>query len=174
MTTVDAVTSTLHYHSRTASVDSDGIVVPDFVDEQIRAEMVSIHIQNLDDSDSVTSFDSDSDMDDEMDEKEFQRLTRERGLGLGTWIDQFVSWTLFGVEEDFSTPPTVVESSSPTVSFEDSPETIRPEEKDSRDDDDDSSVQDETLVRSVGKPGDQGGWADASWFLRLARNAIMR
>lgn len=171
MTAADVATSTQQSHSRKASVDRDGIVIPDFVDEQIRAELASI--QDRDDEDSLASFDSDSDVEDEIDETEFRRLTRERGFGLGTWIDQFVSWTLFGVEEDFSTSPPVVERSSHTVSFEDSRDTVRHEEQDGHDDDGDSSVADEGLVRSVGKPGDQGGWADASWFLRLARNAIM-
>jgi hypothetical protein len=34
------------------------------------------------------------------DEEEVARLARERGFGLGGWIDRLVGWTLFAVDED--------------------------------------------------------------------------
>jgi hypothetical protein len=34
------------------------------------------------------------------DEEEVARLARERGLGLGGWMDRLIGWTLFAVDED--------------------------------------------------------------------------
>jgi hypothetical protein len=156
--------------------------LPDFVDERIRAEIASIHGRSLDDYDDdfddrlsgSSSYDSETGTDDEMDENEFQRLARERGFGLGTWVDQFVSWTLFGVEEDASTspPPVSTEGSSrqATVAFE---PTAALHEEESVDDDLESVANHDEATDPVEKAGENGGWADASWFLRLARKAII-
>lgn len=187
--------------SRKSSVGSYHVTLPDFVDAKIRAELASIdgrardgcYENDYDDenphmSDSL-SMDSDADSDDdELDEMEFQRLTREQGFGLGTWVDQFVSWTLFGVEEDISAspppplsllPPSVSQDGSDrqtTVGFEpiDSNTDIDARQKESIGDDDSSgSAEQEEISCVVERAGDKGGWADASWFLRLARNAII-
>ncbi|KAI9815064.1 MAG: hypothetical protein M1827_002907 [Pycnora praestabilis] len=40
------------------------------------------------------------DNDDDRDEEEVQRLTRERGFGLGGFVDRLIGWSLFSVEED--------------------------------------------------------------------------
>jgi len=34
------------------------------------------------------------------DEEEVARLARERGFGLGNWMDRLIGWTLFSVDED--------------------------------------------------------------------------
>jgi hypothetical protein len=34
------------------------------------------------------------------DEEEVARLARERGFGLGGWMDRLIGWTLFSVDED--------------------------------------------------------------------------
>jgi hypothetical protein len=34
------------------------------------------------------------------DEEEVARLAKERGFGLGTWMDRLIGWTLFSVDED--------------------------------------------------------------------------
>ncbi|ORY12228.1 hypothetical protein BCR34DRAFT_305501 [Clohesyomyces aquaticus] len=52
--------------------DEDNIIEPDFVD------------------------DGESDGD----EEEVARLARERGFGLGNWMDRLIGWTLFSVDED--------------------------------------------------------------------------
>lgn len=41
-----------------------------------------------------------ADEEDEGDEEEIARLARERGFGLGTWVDKLMGWTLFSVDED--------------------------------------------------------------------------
>ncbi|KAF2018150.1 hypothetical protein BU24DRAFT_323065, partial [Aaosphaeria arxii CBS 175.79] len=50
----------------------DGMVEPDFVDE----------------------------VESDGDEEEIARLARERGFGLGSWMDRLIGWTLFSVDED--------------------------------------------------------------------------
>lgn len=170
-------------HSRKSSMGSYHATLPDFVDERIRAEIASIHGRSLDDYDEdydedhlsgSSSYDSEEGTDDEMDENEFQRLTRERGYGLGAWVDQFISWTLFGEEEDpVASPPPVSEdltSRHATVAFE--PAAVLHQDE-TIDDDLGSIINHDEATDSVEKPGEKGGWADASWFLRLARKAIM-
>lgn len=173
-------------HSRKSSVGSHHTVLPDFVDERIRAEVASIHNHDGDlhseDEDSdvsdAYSYGSESETDGDMDEREFQRLTRERGFGLGSWVDQFVSWTLFGVEEDISTsPPVPMELSNRhnLIAFEPAPLTSQADPGDSiEDEQDDLDSRDHEFTDPIiEKAGDKGGWADASWFLRLARKAMV-
>lgn len=101
--------------------DSDPALVADFVDERIRAEMAALqhrrrelaisdddsefHMQGDGegegdyDSDSQYDYSSSTTPDDDFDEADLQRLTRERGFGLGTWLDRLVEWTLFSTDE---------------------------------------------------------------------------
>ncbi|KAJ5143958.1 uncharacterized protein N7515_002745 [Penicillium bovifimosum] len=92
--------------------DGRSVLLPDFVDERIRAEMASLQNRRLADEDegfwhgeddedeSECSYSDGSDeTSDDFDEADLQRLTRERGFGLGSWFDRLVGWTLFGVEE---------------------------------------------------------------------------
>ncbi|KAH8697207.1 hypothetical protein BGW36DRAFT_163372 [Talaromyces proteolyticus] len=168
MTAIDAVA---FKHSRKSSIDSRHSLLPDFVDEQIRAEIASIHQQGLEDDSSLSSSESDSELDDDIDEKEFQRLTRERGFGLGSWIDQFVGWTLFGVEEDYAGSPPE-QHAERTVTFHESPSS-RGIDSHVDDEDDGDGENEFTEAIAIGKAGEQGGWEDASWFLRLAKKAIV-
>ena len=41
-----------------------------------------------------------ADEDSDGDEEEVARLARERGFGLGGWMDRLIGWTLFSVDED--------------------------------------------------------------------------
>ncbi|KAI3196506.1 hypothetical protein DTO027I6_7029 [Penicillium roqueforti] len=189
----------------TASPEARGrmpALVPDFVDARIRAEMASLrHCErSYPDEDSVYwdgagsefdsalseySFDSDE-MPDDFDEADLQRLTRERGFGLGTWIDRLVEWTLFGVDEWPAAGPAVEAASrigsadtTTTVTFEE------PVLMAGRDDDTISlgSVRDADLsddgegsigsAASIEKPGSQGGWEDAGWLIRLMKRALV-
>ncbi|CAG8107805.1 unnamed protein product [Penicillium nalgiovense] len=125
-------------------------------------------------------------MPDDFDEADLQQLTRERGFGLGSWIDRFVEWTLFGVDEWPAAVPDVVPASrigtadtSTTVTFEE------PVFVDGRADDSVSlgSVGDEDLsddgesstgtAAPIENPGTQGGWEDAGWLLRLMKRALV-
>lgn len=146
--------------------------VPDFVDERIRAEMASI--QQFEDGYASTS-DEESDSEDEIDEQELQRLTRERGFGLGSWIDRMVEWTLFGVEDLplSANAQSVQPAKHPAASAD---ENIVPEDHSSAAEltDDNASVSaDESIAPTVvEKPGENGGWEDAGWFLRVMKRAL--
>ncbi|KAJ5193960.1 Monooxygenase FAD-binding [Penicillium cf. griseofulvum] len=193
--------------TRTASPETCGRIplVPDFVDAHLRAEMVSLqhHERRLDedslywdgagsDEDETSSeYSCSSDeMPDDFDEADLQQLTRERGFGLGSWIDRLVEWTLFGVEE-WPVAPAAAASrigeteTTTTVTFEE-PGLVA-----GRDDDmlslgsvGDGDMSDGDSSRGDGysstgsaapieKPGNQGGWEDAEWLFRLMKRALV-
>ena len=183
-----------------------GTLIPDFVDEQIRAEVESLQQDrdavfdeggygDVDESDSEYDYFSDE-TPDEFDEADLQRLTRERGFGLGTWIDRLVEWTLFGVDEwpvpVSSAAATRIGASdtTTTVTFEDPMVPLRGDrgemahdtlslasaERDREyqsDDADDLSQADGEPTFNVEKPGAQGGWEDAKWLFRVVKLALI-
>lgn len=180
-----------------------GALVPDFVDERIRAEMAELQRSRaFSDGDEEEYWDAeanDSEYDyssdetpDEIDEADLQRLTRERGFGLGSWIDRLVEWTLFGVDE---LPPAVSSTvaspaatrigtapTSTTVTFEE-PVYSRDEREHEQGQDNLSLGSDEEVetlshtegepMAGVAKPGAQGGWEDAGWLIRVMKRALM-
>lgn len=174
-------------------------LVPDFVDERIRAEMASLQRERRFSDDESEDWDGEDDRDsefdsysddtaDEIDEADLQRLTRERGFGLGSWIDRLVEWTLFGVEEwpaPAAAPATRIgtTATATTVTFEEA--ALAPGEGEDRahdalslasaeDDDGNTLLQtDGESVVSVEKPGDQGGWEDVSWLFRVVKRALI-
>jgi hypothetical protein len=182
-------------------------LVPDFVDESIRAEMASLQRERGFSDDESEFWDGEDDNDseydsfsdeapDEFDEADLQRLTRERGFGLGSWIDRLVEWTLFGVEEWPATAPATAPGStgtaatrigttatSTTVTFEEAPNGSSERENrahdalslasDEDDDGDTLSHTDGESVGSVEKPGAQGGWEDAGWLFRIMKRALI-
>lgn len=185
---------------------SPELSLPDFVDAEIRAEMEALQIRrhleaegksqgasdaedfssSMDDDDYNDS-DSGEGYDSDMDEAEFQRLTREQGFGLGSWIDYYIGWALFGIDEEYSLATTLpldtaIASSSLSphqgISLNHpatmTAEALREEEKaELKDNEDDhSDILDEPTV-PIEKPGEQGGWADANWLLRLARRTLL-
>ena len=169
-------------------------LVPDFVDERIRAEMAMLQHERFDeesyldeegsgDERSEYSCASDETPDD-FDEADLQRLTRERGFGLGSWIDRLVEWTLFGVEE-WPAPAPVVASrigsadTTTTVTFEepvglgerdgDTLSLVEEEDLEGDGSRGDESTEDEPVER----PGAQGGWEDAGWLFRVVKRALV-
>ncbi|KAK9856163.1 hypothetical protein MYU51_000817 [Penicillium brevicompactum] len=166
-------------------------LVPDFVDERIRAEMATLE-GGLDDSywdgsesGSESSFDSDETPD--FDEADLQRLTRERGFGLGSWIDRLVEWTLFGVEDWPTAPPAGTgaagrigsNDTTTTVTFEEPEEfekdvdTLSLVEEVDSEVDGDSSHEEGLSDGGPEKPGTQGGWEDAGWLFRVVKRALV-
>lgn len=170
-----------------------GGLVPDFVDERIRAEMAELQRGRAfsDEEDVFWDEDAnDSDYDyfsdetpDEIDEADLQRLTRERGFGLGSWIDRLVEWTLFGVDElpadatrigaaPTATAVTFDEPSEPPSGYNEQAEDNL--SLDAPDDDGETlSHTDGESIAGVEKPGSQGGWEDAGWLLRLMTRALI-
>ena len=158
--------------------------MPAMVDERIREEFESIQGNREED---MFSLDDESDSVDEVDEEEMQRLTSERGFGLGGWFDRLLDWTLFGADEYPS-------SSRAHVSFDErSPDVSRSrsrsrdlshveDEEDEEDDDvsvdlneDNNSTipRDYDTPTKMDKPGERGGWEDAQWLLSVMKNALL-
>ncbi|KAJ5665770.1 uncharacterized protein N7477_008218 [Penicillium maclennaniae] len=172
-----------------------GGMEPDFVDEGIRAEIAALQRERgISDEESEYwdgergSEDEDDFSDgtlDDIDEADLQRLTRERGFGLGTWIDRLVEWTLFGVDE----LPAPVVPTTTRIGAAATTTTVTFEEPYSRENDelqhdnlslvsvgdeaDSLSQTDGESIAEVEKPGAQGGWEDASWLLRVVKRALI-
>lgn len=183
-------------HGRDMSSLSDKIgTIPDFVDENVRAEMEyfaqetgqrngrsSVREGDHDswnshfETSSQVSSDSEFDSEDEVDELEMQRLTRERGFGMGRWVDRLVEWTLFSVDEEgqnYAHSASRTQLDSKPVSedgrdVEDSPTKRTGAGNGEATDDDMSTVGDDTPPTTFEKPSPDGGWADIGWLLRAA------
>ncbi|KAG5303884.1 ornithine carbamoyltransferase, mitochondrial precursor [Histoplasma capsulatum G186AR] len=123
--------------------------------------------------------DSETDDEEEVDEAEMKRLTRERGLGLGRWIDRLVEWTLFSVEDEI--PGVTAEPSRQPRQFGDIQHQNSVEEPSNNSNQDEESSEtegenqqqeaDETsVVQLIENPGDEGGWSDVGWLLRVAKS----
>lgn len=166
---------------------------PDAVDERIRAEMVNMQHNadvdmNVDDGASSSSpyaSGASYDSEDEIDEKEMQRLTRESGFGLGSWLDRMVEWTFFGVDEWpalFSAGPDNRDNHDPTAPHGErvvEDRQVTPEgavDKHLEDYSDIATIfsrDDENFTPMVDKPGDGGGWEDAKWFFKTIKQALV-
>lgn len=184
------------YHGRDQSSLGETIgSMPDFVDENIRAEMAHIArdarrnaeqdaMRESDqnswngrfESSSQVSSDSEYDSEDEVDELEMQRLTRERGFGLGRWVDLLVEWTLFSVDEEGQNYTSSVSRTQPDSEplsedqqgVEDpSPKSIGAGTGEATDDDT-STIGDDSPPPTLEKPSPDGGWADVGWLFRAA------
>lgn len=130
----------------------------------------------------------------EIDEREMYRLTRERGFGLGSWLDRMVEWTLFGVDEwptlsTAAAPPPTATTAAAVVSADDAVDTSQAQDRTrttttgGNDDDYDpvgdtadgnglSDRDDKSSVVVVDKSGETGGWEDARWLLHAVRRAL--
>lgn len=158
--------------------------LPDFIDEQVRTEMRDTIQQIEPEYDSASSHDWDSSDDyEEMDERELQRLTRERGFGLGSWVDRMVEWTLFGVDDwPLTTDP--VNNLALPPQAEGVPHPIHedngihsPLELSDIDNEDTKSLATgsdaNSEISAAERAGDRGGWEDAGWFFRALRRALI-
>ncbi|GKZ32159.1 hypothetical protein AbraIFM66950_001326 [Aspergillus brasiliensis] len=169
-------------------VEQSRHLLPDFVDERIRAEMANIadeEEEDEEDQEDNLSFTSTSDSllapEDEIDEQEFQRLTRERGFGLGSWIDRMVEWTLFGVDDwPLSTAATTATTTAgppagaAVEAIDRDPQSLIHENTHSQEADN-ISIATESDIASISeeKPGARGGWEDAGWLFRVVRRALL-
>lgn len=184
MTPIDG-TSSKRYHSRRRSTGSDDDdLVPDFVDEHVRAEMAAVYGRNQgserEEEHPSSSSDSEPDSEEEIDELEMQRLTRERGFGLGSWIDRLVEWTLFGVEEDLPAPPSVQRDAAGETN--DSGEGVMSHREGSDDEGSGTEGTDDESTPTAGehepptvveKPGEKGGWEDVGWLFRVIKGSLL-
>jgi hypothetical protein len=123
------------------------------------------------------------------DEEEVARLARDRGFGLGSWVDRLIGWTLFDVDEDGE------ESSSDEEEEDDAsrPENMTKEELALRREvearrrklereaiiaasavnihNEEAKADDDS--ETLPPPEDGGGWADAAWLFSVASKVIL-
>ncbi|KAL4978075.1 hypothetical protein BDW66DRAFT_24768 [Aspergillus desertorum] len=166
-------------HVASEDTQSSMSLLPDFIDEQVRAEMRDTIQQHVDGGyDSVTSYDY-WDLEhgeEEMDERELQRLTRERGFGLGSWIDRLVDWVLFGVDDWPLSPTTdaVAEPAAAADMHADYESNHPLHELPDKDDETRSQLSDTNSdILPTERAGDRGGWEDAGWFFRTIKQALI-
>lgn len=133
-----------------------------------------------------------ADEENEGDEEEVARLARERGFGLGSWMDKLMGWTLFSVDEDGE------DSSSEDEEEEDQtprPENMTKEELQLRREVDAKrrKLERETIIAASAvqapakkvadesdpaeprpPPGEEGsGWTDAAWLVGVAAKVLL-
>ncbi|KAL5000710.1 hypothetical protein BDV10DRAFT_32253 [Aspergillus recurvatus] len=167
--------------SHVASEDarSSTSLLPDFIDEHVRAEMRDTIQRHVDgDYDSTTSYDSwNSEQDEEeMDERELQHLTSERGFGLGSWIDRLVEWTLFGIDDWPLSSTTDAVAEPPAADLHADHGNNQPPHElcEKIDDETRSQVSDiNSDILPTERAGDRGGWEDAGWFFRTIKQAFI-
>lgn len=130
------------------------------------------------------------DEENEGDEEEVARLARERGFGLGSWMDKLMGWTLFSVDEDGEEDDSDEDEEDETPR----PENMTKEELQLRREVDAkrrklereaiiaaSAVQiqekkDSEVDDAGHKPApaeESGGWADAAWLVSVAAKVIL-
>lgn len=117
------------------------------------------------------------------DEEEVARLARERGFGLGGWVDALIGWTLFSVDEDGEASEDEERSD---VTSEDA-KLLREVEAKRRKMERESIVAASALKapERIGEGGEvkldvpkppegqeAGGWQDAAWLLSVASKAL--
>lgn len=131
----------------------------------------------------------DEESDGEADEEEVARLARERGFGLGGWVDKLVGWTLFSVDEDSEASEDEeeeVDSFRPENMTQEELRLRREVEAKRRKMERESiiaasaltgqgdSTQDEggPVSGEAQSTPDAGGWQDAAWLLSVASKAL--
>jgi hypothetical protein len=129
------------------------------------------------------------------DEEEVARLARERGFGLGGWMDRLIGWTLFAVDEDAEASDEEEEGEDDAISNF-LPQNVTKEElrlrrevdakrrksereaivaasalkaRDKESEDGSSGPSTAGIQRP---PEEGGGWQDAAWLLSVASKAL--
>jgi len=132
------------------------------------------------------------------DEEEVARLARERGFGLGSWMDKLIGWTLFSVDEDGEASEDEDDEDGGDKSF--LPENmtrdelrlrreveakrrklereaivaasaLKAREKQNTDPEAEEGSRPSTSD-TQSPPEDGGGWQDAAWLLSVASKAL--
>jgi hypothetical protein len=120
------------------------------------------------------------------DEEEIARLTRERGFGLGGWMDRLIGWTLFSVEEDGEESSDDEQTDHDTdisrLTKEDLQ--LRKEVEVRRRKMEREAIieasaakgdasQDDGAIDQEPPPNDGTGWQDAAWLLSVASKVLL-
>ena len=162
-------------------------MTPDFVDPQPDLATSSLDYDPDDLDHALAMVDEDDDEEDDNEEideveREMQRLTRERGFGLGSLVDRVLGWTLFENNDDDPTAPgNQKQNLSKTRSELETTDEMESKGKEAAGSDDpdlDGSMKDEKedVIREAGKPrdGEEGeyGWDDAVWLAKVVGKIV--
>ncbi|KAK8177188.1 hypothetical protein IWX90DRAFT_447231 [Phyllosticta citrichinensis] len=140
----------------------------------------------LDDADDAVPMEPDF-VDDEgssiaEDDEEVARLARERGFGLGGWMDKLMGWTLFSVDEDGEETTDDDDDddneSDDLTGGDDTQRRREMEVKRRRDEwariEAASRAAKEKKLEELPEPRDsEGGWQDAAWLLSVASKVLL-
>jgi hypothetical protein len=119
------------------------------------------------------------------DEEEVARLARERGFGLGGWMDRLIGWTLFSVEEDGESSSDDDEDGEESMTREElqlkkevearrkkmEREAIVAASAANSNEQEDEASKD-AIPQPVPAEG-EGGWQDAAWLLSVASKVLL-
>ena len=122
------------------------------------------------------------------DEEEVARLARERGFGLGGWMDALIGWTLFSVDEDGEISSDEDEDDETKNLTKEEAKLMREVEAKRRKMEKESIIA-ASALKVEDKAGDEGGevkidvpkppegqeasgWQDAAWLLSVASKAL--
>lgn len=128
------------------------------------------------------------------DEEEVARLARDRGFGLGSWMDKLIGWTLFDVDEDGEASEEEEEDEEQNREKSFLPENMTREELRLRREVEAKrrKLERETIIAASAlkakekededpsrpstsgtqPPEEGGGWQDAAWLLSVASKAL--
>ncbi|KAF2085866.1 hypothetical protein K490DRAFT_58208 [Saccharata proteae CBS 121410] len=111
------------------------------------------------------------------DEEEVARLARERGFGLGGWMDRLIGWSLFSVEEDGEETE---EDAEEDDEEDDAAEVRRKREEElrrrkaERERVAEASAREKRDLPEPPKSVEgEGGWQDAAWLLSVASKVLL-
>lgn len=126
-------------------------------------------------SDDSWDSENDEEEEEEIDERELQRLTRERGFGLGSWVDRMVEWTLFGVDDWPLSSTTDPITDPPPATEAELDENDHPAAEVPDNDDEVKSLASDNVseITPVERAGNRGGWEDAGWLFRAIKQALV-
>lgn len=110
------------------------------------------------------------DGEEEVDERELRRLTKEKGFGLGGFVDRFIGWSLFRNEDDERVDGDGELDDRPAEGDGFGSEGRRKRRENERV----VLAPVHERVETVPPPGDgEGGWQDAAWLLSVASKIIL-
>lgn len=113
-----------------------------------------------------TGYDEEQAVEDEIIVK---HLAKRGSLGLGTWVEKLMGWSLFAVEEDAEDSDGGTESEEKTDASDAAPTKKKRGSKDVVD-----GTTDIALDEKLPPPrDDEGGWQDAAWLLSVATKVLL-
>lgn len=108
------------------------------------------------------------------DEALVRRMAKTGTLGLGTWVERLMGWSLFAVEEDGETDVEGTEGETTDSDGEDRRESRKERERQRWKEMLEMEAKEKGLVLPPPPMGSEdGGWGDAAWLLSVATKVLL-